>query len=293
MDVNIDGLLVPNVTPFSAAGEVDHGALEAVVEHLIVNGVDALIPCGTTGEYYALTAEERGEVLRVVKSRAAGRVRLFAGTNAGSTREVIALSKVAAGMGYDGLLLAAPYYSLPTPAELVAHYKAVAKAVDLPILLYNYPARAGVELDYEVLDGLVECSAVVGIKESSGVIGRLYQMKMRYGDRFQISCGADDQALDYFLWGVKSWVAGSANVAPRKLGDMMRAAVGGDIAGARERMWKLMPMMQNMEEGRFNQKAKLGLELSGVSVGPVRGPLQALAADEAAAFERIWKQATA
>ena len=285
--MNLDGLLVPNVTPFDAAGEVDHAALERVVEFLVAGGVDALVPCGTTGEYYALRDDER-----IAARVADGRVRLIAGANAGATRDVIAHARVAADLGYEGLLLAAPYYSLPTAEELVAHFKAVAAAVPLPILLYNYPARAGVHLDFDVLDGLVDCERIVGIKESSGDIGRLYQMKMRYGDRYRISCGADDQALDYFLWGVTSWVAGSGNVAPRQLGDMMRTAVAGDIVRAREMMWKLMPVLQGMESGRFNQKAKLGMGLSGVDAGFVRGPLAELDADERAEFTRVWKVAT-
>ena len=285
-------MLVPNVTPFTADGAIDHAALERVVEFLIDGGVDALIPCGTTGEYYALRDEERAEVLGAVARIANGRVRLIAGTNAGATRDVVAHSAVAADLGYEGLLLAAPYYSLPTAAELVAHFKTVAAAVPLPILLYNFPARAGVHLDFDVLDGLLDCERIVGIKESSGDIGRLYQMMLRYGDRYRISCGADDQALDYFLWGVTSWVAGSGNVAPRQLGDMMRTAVSGDFTRAREMMWKLMPVMQGMEAGRFNQKAKLGMSLAGVDTGFVRGPLAELDAEEREAFTRVWKQAT-
>jgi len=289
--LNLDGLLVPNVTPFDAAGEVDHAALERVVEFLVTGGVDALVPCGTTGEYYALRDDERIAVLTTVARVAGGRVRLIAGANAGATRDVIAHARVAADLGYEGLLLAAPYYSLPTAEELVAHFKAVAAAVPLPILLYNYPARAGVHLDFDVLDGLVDCQQVVGIKESSGDIGRLYRMRLRYGDRYRISCGADDQALDYFLWGVTSWVAGSGNVAPRPLGEMMRTAVAGDLAGARQMMTKLMPVMQGMEAGRFNQKAKLGLALNGVDAGSVRAPLQPLSAEDSAEFTRTWRQA--
>ncbi len=291
--MNLDGLLVPNVTPFTADGAIDHGALERVVEFLIDGGVDALIPCGTTGEYYALRDDERAEVLAAVARVANGRVRLIAGTNAGATRDVIAHSRVAADLGYEGVLLAAPFYSLPSAPELVAHFKAVAAAVPLPIMLYNYPARAGVHLDFDVLDGLADCERVVGIKESSGDIGRLYRMRLRYGDRYRIACGADDQALDYFLWGVTSWVAGSGNVAPRQLGEMMRTAIAGDFARARDMMWKLMPVLQGMESGKFNQKAKLGMTLSGVDAGCVRGPLAELDAEERAEFTRLWQQASA
>lgn len=290
--MRIDGLLVPNVTPFDGKGALDLGALERVVDHLVAGGVDGLVPCGTTGEYYALSADERAEVLRVVHTRARGKVKLIAGTNAGSTREVIAHSKTARKIGYEAILLAPPFYSLPQPGELVAHFKAVAKAVDLPIVLYNFPARAGVELDWEVLDGLADCKAVVGIKESSGVIARLYGLMLRYGERYQICCGADDQAFDYFAWGVRSWIAGAANVAPKQHAKLMRTALAGKLPKARDLMWQLMPVLADMEAGKFNQKAKYGLELSGIPAGPVRAPLQALTRAERDAFRKRWKKVT-
>jgi len=165
----LKGVYVPVVTPFNGDDEIDHAALARVVNSVLDAGATGVVPCGSTGEFYALSDIERDDVLRTVQETVQKRAQLVAGSNAGSTRDVIRHMRAAADFGYDAVLLAAPYYSLPSQAELLAHFRSVAAAVEIPIILYNFPARAGVEIGYEVLDGLQDVDTVVAIKDANGI----------------------------------------------------------------------------------------------------------------------------
>jgi 4-hydroxy-tetrahydrodipicolinate synthase len=224
-------------------------------------------------------------MLASARDAAAGRALLIAGANAGSTGEVIRHGEAARDLGYDALMLGAPFTSLPSQRELAAHYAAVADAVGLPIVLYNYPARAGVEIGFECLDTLADRPDIVAIKESSGDFSRFLQLRRRYAGQIEIMCGSDDQAVDYFAWGVRSWLAGTSNVLPRQHVAVVDAANRGDLAEARRIFDALLPWIQNMESGSYNQKAKLGLAHVGIACGDVRRPLLPL--DEADAAELI------
>lgn len=286
--MKLRGVYVPVVTPFDDNNQVDYEAYRRVLEHVIANGVAGIIPCGTTGEYYSLNEEERLRIFEFAQEVVAGRVTMIAGTNAAATRDVVHYTQIAKDLGYEGVMLAAPYYSLPSQGELLHHFQTVATSVDLPIVLYNFPARVGVEIGFEVLDGLIPFENVIGIKESSGSIARLYQMKMRYGDRYQMVCGADDQALDFFVWGAESWIAGGGSFMPHEHVDLMEAAMSGNYDTARELMWQMMPVFQNMESAKYTQKAKYACELVGMPVGQVREPLMPLDVDEKKAFRQIF-----
>lgn len=283
------GVFAPIVTPFNADESINFSVLEQLIEYLINNNIAGLVPAGTTGEVYALTEQERLDIFKLVKERVAGRVPLIAGTNSGATRDVVRYSKFAEELGYDALMVAVPPYSRPTQRELLSHYTTVAEAVDIPIVLYNFPWRAGSEIGYEVMDGLDKCLNIVGIKEASSDMSRVYEFRLRYGDRFQMICGSDDQALDYFLWGVTCWIGGAASCAPVQHHRILEAALAGDWAAARSSMEKLMPMLRNMESGGYTQKVKLGCQLRGLPVGNPRMPLLPLPESERIQFEGIFK----
>jgi 4-hydroxy-tetrahydrodipicolinate synthase len=185
-------------------------------------------------------------------------------------------------------MVAVPPYSRPNQRELLAHYRAVAEAVQIPMVLYNFPWRAGTEVGYEVLDGLAEYEHVIGIKEASGEMARVYEMRLRYGERYQIVCGSDDEALDYFLWGTQSWIGGAASCAPRQHVAVLEAAQAGDFIRARGLMGKLLPMLRNMESGGYTQKVKAGCEVLGIPVGKPRRPLLPLLDEDRREFERVF-----
>ncbi len=271
--LELEGVYVPIVTAFDRHDEIDFDNCTKVIEHCLGAGVRGLVPAGTTGEYYALTPPERLRVFAHTRDVAAGRATLIAGCNSASTQEVIGYGLAAAELGYDALMLAAPPTSLPSQRELAAHFAAVADAVGLPIVLYNYPARAGVEIGFECLDAVADLPEIVGLKESSGDFSRFLQLRRRYEGRLSVMCGSDDQAVDYFFWGVRSWLAGTGNVLPRQHVAIMDAANRGDHAEARRIFDGILPWVQNMESGSYNAKAKAGLAHQGIDCGKVRQPM--------------------
>jgi len=287
--MHLKGIYAPIVTPFNADESINYPVLERLIEYLIQNKIAGLVPGGTTGEVYAFTEAERLDIFKFVKEKVDGRVTLIAGTNSGATRDVIRYSQIAEQMGYDALMVAVPPYSRPNQRELLAHYEAVAKAVKIPIVLYNFPWRAGTEVSYEVMDGLLKYDHVIGIKEASGDMSRVYEFHLRYGNRYQMICGSDDQALDYFLWGTTSWIGGAASCAPLEHHNVLEAALNNDFVAARKHMDKLLPLLRNMESGGYTQKVKLGCELRGIKVGAPRQPLLPLTDDDRKEFERIFK----
>lgn len=289
--MQLRGVYAPIVTPFDDQEAINYSVMEQLIDYVLQNDVVGLVPGGTTGEVYAYQESERMDVFRFVKEYAGGSAVLIAGTNSGATRDVIRYSEAAAKMGYDGLMVAVPPYSRPNQRELLAHYKAVAEAVDIPIILYNFPWRAGTEVGFEVLDGLLDYPHVIGMKEASGEMGRVYAMRLRYGERYQMVCGSDDQALDYFLWGTTCWIGGAASCAPRQHAAVLNAALAGDFLSARAHMDKLLPLLRNMEGGSYTQKVKLGCELLGIPVGKPRRPLLPLAEEERAEFVRLFTAA--
>jgi 4-hydroxy-tetrahydrodipicolinate synthase len=281
--VDLDGVLVPCVTPFDPDGALDLDGYEQVVRFVLAAGVRGVIPGGTTGEYYAMSVDERVAVLRLTLEVVAtadgdrpGPVTTIAGCNAGATRDVLTLASTAAELGYDAVMLAVPPTSLPTQDELVAHYTTVADEVGLPVVLYDFPARAGVQLGLEAIDRLADHPGVIAIKESSGDLSRFHALRRLVAGRMAICCGADDLAIEMFGWGVRSWIAGTANALPRHHVAVLDAANQGDLATARERFDLLLPWIQDCETGEYNQKAKLGLVHQGVPAGQVRAPLRPL-----------------
>lgn len=289
--LHIEGVYTPIVAPFSADDSIDFDTYGKVIEFNLSAGIAGLVACGTTGEYYAMTFDERVQVMTHTRDINDGRATIVAGCNAGSTKEVIQYGHVARDLGYDAVMLAAPHTSLPTQRELAAHYLAVADAVGIPVILYNYPARAGVEIGYDCLDAIVDHPGIVAIKESSGDFSRFLQLRKRYSDRLTIMCGSDDQAVDYFSWGVRSWLAGTANILPRHHVAAMNAANSGNLAAAYAIFDGILPWVQNMESGSYNAKAKAGLRYQGIECGHVRPPLLALEAETEMELLRVLKLA--
>lgn len=289
--MNLDGVFTPVVTPFGADGSIDFAAYARLIDFQIAGGVAGLVPAGTTGEYYAMRDEERRELFAEAARIVGGRTQLIAGCNAGATRDAVAFAEGARDLGYDGLMLAVPYTSLPSPREQAAHFRAVAEAAGLPVVLYNFPLRAGVEVAFETLELLADCDLIVGMKESSGDFSRFLALQRDFAGRYQIACGSDDQALDYFFWGVTSWIAGTANVLPRHHVVLLDLARRGDWDEARRLWTEMLPWVQDMESGGYNQKAKLGIEAQGIPTGGVRQPLLALDAEAIAAWRPVFERA--
>lgn len=286
--MQLTGIYAPIVTPFDADENINDDVLAQLIDFLLANGISGLVPGGTTGEVYALTDAERLQLFQFVRDQVGDKTTLIAGVNAGATRDVIRYAQAAEKMGYHALMVAVPPYSRPSQRELLAHYRAVATSTGLPIVLYNFPWRAGTEVGYEVMDGLLDLPNVIGIKEASSDMSRVYEFRLRYSERFQMICGSDDQALDYFLWGSRAWIGGGASCAPRQHAAVLQAALKNDFLTARAAMDKLMPLLRCLESGGYTQKVKRGCELLGLPVGNPRRPLLPLDDAERAEFDRIF-----
>ncbi len=282
--LKLSGVIPALVTPFDAAGQIDFAAFKTHLQGLRAAGVTGWVPCGSSGEYNLMSDAERESVLAFVKAFAQPGETLIAGTNAPHTAGVIANTKRAKEIGYDTVLLATPFYTKPTQAELIKHFNAVLDAVDVNIVLYSYPDKDGVELGWEVLDALADHPRVIGIKESSGSLQRAIGIATRYAGKIQLVSGSDDIALDFMFWGADSWICGPANCMAKAVCDLDRTYRSGDLVRAKAQMATLYTAMNILESGKFVQKLKYGCELQGVPVGECRMPLGPLTAEEKADF---------
>jgi 4-hydroxy-tetrahydrodipicolinate synthase len=286
--MSFEGVHTPLVTPFKADGEINHELLGKHAANL-AGRVSGLGIGGTTGEYYALSFDERVRTFNTVAEAAGGKTYLTAGINATTTDEVIRLGQQAKRAGLSALLLAAPYYAQPTQDELLTHMLKVDDSLDMPIMLYNFPARTGTDISDGVLEKLLERSNFIAMKESTGDISHLHHLATHFKDRLVLSCGMDDQALEFFAWGAKSWVGGASNFLPEAHVALFDACVKqGDFATGRRLMTQLLPVLELLERsGKFIQYVRYGCELAGVPVGIARAPLGGLNEDERGAFAKL------
>ena len=275
------GVIPPVITPFHADGSIDREGFVAVLEHLIGAGVHGIVIGGTTGEYYAQSRDERVALLELASATAKGRAPLIAGTGAIRTEDCIDYALVARDLGFDGILIGAPYYAVPTQAELADHALAIDRAAGMPIMLYNYPGRTGTHMDREFLDHVGKSKNFCAIKESSGSIDHLHALARDYS-HIDLFCGMDDQALEFFAWGAKGWVCGAGNCLPGEHLALYNACVvEKDFEKGRKIMSALLPLMRVLEQGgKFVQSIKFGCELAGLPAGPARKPMQGLDEDQ-------------
>ena len=286
--MQFEGIYTPVVTPYNPDFSINRENFEAVVERLIAAGVHGIIVAGTTGEYYAQSAEERVEMMRFAREIVGTRVPLIIGTGAIRTEDSIAYAEQAKAVGADAILVATPPYAYPTGREIALHALAIDRAANLPVMLYNYPGRMSVNMDEETLDRLGRSPNFCAIKESSGDPNRLHMLARDY-PHIQLSCGMDDQALEFFAWGARSWVCAGSNFTPEAHIALYEAcAVDGDFTKGRRIMSAMLPLMRVLEQGgKFVQCIKHGVTMRGIDCGPPRKPLQPLNKDDKRQLEEV------
>jgi 4-hydroxy-tetrahydrodipicolinate synthase len=236
------GAIVAIVTPFKN-GKVDEAALRKLVEFQIKNGTDGIVPCGTTGESSTLSHEEHDRVIEVVIDAAKKRVPVIAGTGSNSTAEAIRLTRHAYKAGADGALMVCPYYNRPTQEGLYQHYKAVAEAVPIPIIVYNIPGRTGVNINPDTLARLAKIKNIVGVKEASGSIKQMSDVIHLCGPKFDVLSGDDLFTLPLMAMGGHGVISVISNVAPADMAAMVDAFVAGDLKKARTLHYKMTPLI--------------------------------------------------
>ncbi|MEJ2593263.1 MAG: 4-hydroxy-tetrahydrodipicolinate synthase [Candidatus Thiodiazotropha sp.] len=227
------GSMVALITPMAEDGSVDDAALAGLVEFHIEQGSDAIVAVGTTGESATLDEAEHCDVIRQVVERVAGRVPVIAGTGANATHEAITLTQCAKEAGADACLLVTPYYNKPPQEGLYRHFKAVAEAVDIPQILYNVPGRTACDLLPETVARLSLIDNIVGIKEATGNLARLADLKAQCSEGFECYSGDDATGCEFLLQGGHGVISVTANVAPKLMHEMVSLALAGDREGAK------------------------------------------------------------
>ena len=286
--MQFEGIYTPVITPFHNDGSVDKEGFAEVLEFLIDAGTHGIVVAGTTGEYYAQTAEERTHLMQYAHQVINGRLPMMVGVGAIRTEDSIELAQIARQTGADALLVNSPPYVLPTETENATHALAIDKAANLPIMLYNYPGRTGVSMGEDYLNQLSASTNFCAIKESSGDINRLHLLANDFPN-IQLSCGADDQALEFFVWGARSWVCAGGNFAPEAHIALYEACVvRQDFITGRKIMAAMLPLMSVLEQGgKFGQCIKHATALRGLPAGPSRNPLAPLNESEQAALAEV------
>ncbi|MBL8702550.1 MAG: 4-hydroxy-tetrahydrodipicolinate synthase [Alphaproteobacteria bacterium] len=266
------GSLVALITPFRN-GKVDEKAFQGLVEWHIQEGTHGLVPCGTTGESPTLSHDEHKRVVELCIEAARGRVPVIAGTGSNSTDEAIDLTRHAKKAGADGALIVTPYYNKPTQEGLFQHFKAIAEAVDIPILVYNIPGRSVVDVSVETMARIAKVKNIVGVKESTGDLSRITKHRLQIGEKFIQLSGEDYLALSQMAAGADGCISVTANIAPRQLSQMHVLCQKGDFAGARAIHERLAPLHEALFVETSPGPVKFGASLLGKCAGDIRLPL--------------------
>ncbi|NWC87416.1 dihydrodipicolinate synthase family protein [Pseudomonas reactans] len=285
--MKFEGIYTPAITPLTATGQIDSAAFADVLEYLIESKVHGIIIGGSTGEYYAHTSQERIDLAAHAKEVIGNRVALIVGTGAIRTEDSVEYARAARAIKADAILVGSPPYALPTEQENAIHALAVDQAAGLPIMLYNYPGRMSVSMGDEYFKAVSASKNVVAIKESSGDMGQVHRLATQYPN-IALSCGWDDQALEFFAWGARSWVCAGSNFVPREHVALYEACVvEKDFDKGRKIMSAFMPLMDFLEGGKFVQAIKAGCAFNGLRTGSVRAPLQPLTESENQALQTV------
>jgi len=270
------GVITALVTPFRGDA-VDEEALRRLVDEQIRAGIDGFVPVGTTGESPTVSVEEHIRIIKIVVEETRKRVPVIAGTGANATREAIELTREARAVGADGTLQVTPYYNRPTQDGLVRHFKAVADAVGLPVVVYNVPGRTGCDLLPETMERLCEVPLVVGIKESTGSAQRAAQIIARVGDRMVVLSGDDATAFPLYALGAQGCISVVSNVAPADMAAMWDAAAAGNWNKARELHYRVFPLSEGLFIEANPIPVKAALAMMGKISDEIRAPLYPMA----------------
>ena len=286
--MKFEGIYTPVITPYRDDFSIDYDRLAEIVDFLIETGVHGIISAGTTGEYYAQSMQERFDLMKFIKQQIKGRTSYIVGTGAIRTEDSLEYARSAVEVGADAILVATPPYAIPTERENALHALAIDRVANLPILLYNFPDRMGAHMGEEYLDRVGRSPNFCAIKESSGSPNRVHLLARDY-PHIQLSCGMDDQALEFFAWGARSWVCAGSNFAPEIHLALYRAcALEGDFDKGRRIMSAMMPLMGVLEQGgKFIQCVKHGMTGRNLPAGPPRKPLQPLNKDDKRSLEQV------
>jgi 4-hydroxy-tetrahydrodipicolinate synthase len=270
------GSMVALVTPFKN-GQVDWPSLEALVKFHLENGTNGIVPCGTTGESATLSHQEHDDVIKAVIKSVNKQVPVIAGTGSNSTDEAIRLTRAAEKSGADGALMISPYYNRPTQEGIYQHYRKVAAAVGIPLIVYNIPGRTGSKIEPETLARLAEIKNVAGVKEATGSVDQAIDVIRLCGDRLAVYSGEDSLIFSLMALGGKGVISTVANVAPKETAELATACLLGNWEKGRELQLELIPLIRSLFIETNPIPVKTALSLMGKCSGDLRLPLTPMA----------------
>lgn len=287
----IIGSIVALVTPMHEDGSVDYPSLRRLIDWHIAEGTACIGVVGTTGESPTVSVEEHCEIIRVAVEQTAGRVPVMAGAGGNSTREAIELSKFAKEVGADCTLSVVPYYNKPSQEGMFQHFKAITEAVDIPVMLYNVPGRTVADMLPETALRLAKLPGVIGIKEATGNIERACWLIKHAPEGFGVYSGDDGTAIALMLMGGQGNVSVTANIAPRAMADLCRAAVAGDAKTARDIHFKLLSLNKLLFAEPNPVPVKWAMQRLGLCGGALRLPMVPMSDSLVAPLEGAMREA--
>jgi 4-hydroxy-tetrahydrodipicolinate synthase len=285
--MNFGQVLTAMVTPFDQNGEIDFEATKTLVNHLIENGSDGLVIAGTTGESPTLTTDEKVELFEFVVNVVEGRVPVIAGTGSNNTKASISLTRLAEDAGVDGIMLVTPYYNKPSQEGMYQHFKAIAEATSLPIMLYNIPGRSVVNMSVETIVRLSKIDNIVCIKEASGDLDAMAQIISETASDFTLYSGDDGLTVPVLAIGGAGIISVASHIIGNEMQDMINNFKNGDIVKASTLHRNLLPLMKALFAAPNPTPVKAALNMSGINVGGVRLPMVALNVEETRALQSI------
>lgn len=284
-----EGTFTALVTPFRGDA-IDFEAFGRLIEAQISAGVQGVVPCGSTGESATLTHSEHERLIAFAVEKVAGRIQVIAGTGSNSTAESVRLTRFAKEQGADGALLIAPYYNRPTQDGLYAHFGRVGESVDLPLLLYNIPARSAVNIDVDTVARLSRVTNIVGVKEASGSLDQVSRTIEACGPTFTVLSGDDSLTLPILSVGGRGVIAVVSNLVPRELGELVESFRRGDAEGARKQHYRLLPLMRAMGLSTNPIPVKAALFLMGLVSDEMRLPLTPLSQENREKLRAVMRE---
>jgi len=279
------------VTPFTRSGAIDEAALRRLIEAQLEGGVDFLVPCGTTGESVTMSGDEQARVVELTVETAAGRVPVVAGAGGYNTREVIERIHCYTELGADAILSVTPYYNKPTQEGLAQHFRAIAEASHLPIILYNVPGRTGCNLEPATVERLAEIERIIGVKEASGNISQIGEIASLVDSSFRIFAGDDSMVLPVVALGGAGVISVASNLLPRRVSDLAHACIAGRLDEARALNRELTPLFKVLFIESNPIPIKAALAMAGLIEEVYRLPLVPLGEANRARLKQVLAQA--
>lgn len=288
--MEIKGIIPAMVTPLDREEELNEAGLRQLINYMIKGGVHGVFAVGSQGEFYAFTPEEKQRIWEITVEETDGRVSVYAGTGAITTRQVQSLNKLAERAGVNAVSILTPLFISPTQEELYRHYVAIADATSLPVLLYNNPGRTGVNLSPDLVTRLAKHPNIRGIKDSSGDLSLTAEYIRRTDESFSVLMGRDTLIYAGLLYGADGAIAATANVVPELVVEIYKAFMEGNWEGALEAQRRLMPLRLAFSLGTFPVVVKQAMQLIGIDVGPACAPVGPVPEENDERLESVLKE---